>query len=115
MSLKLNGSVSPNLLIAGVIAGAGVYVLWKISGLANKMPGGSDYVAESTFRENVDKAPMFSPLWWMNNAYEAVPYVNPASDQNLAYQGANKIVQALPGASNDETLGTWLYGIFNKE
>lgn len=48
----------------------------------------------------------------ITGAYEAIPQpIKPSSDKNIVYQGANKIVQALPGSSNDETLGTWLYSI----
>jgi hypothetical protein len=38
--------------------------------------------------------------------------VNPTSDQNLAYQGANRIVQAATG-EKDTTLGVWLWEVFN--
>lgn len=39
--------------------------------------------------------------------------LNPASDQNLAYKGVSSIVQALPGSSSDETLGTWWHKTFS--
>lgn len=37
---------------------------------------------------------------------------NPVSDKNLAYQGANAVVQAVTGDDN-ATVGTWLYDWFN--
>lgn len=36
--------------------------------------------------------------------------INPLSDQNLAYKGANAVVQSLSGNST-ASLGTWLYDI----
>ena len=39
--------------------------------------------------------------------------LNPASDQNLAYKGVSVVVQALPGSSKDETLGTWWHKTFS--
>lgn len=37
---------------------------------------------------------------------------NPTSDQNLAYQGVNSVVQAATGDGN-ATLGSWLYDLVN--
>lgn len=49
-------------------------------------------------------------------AYEALPdAVKPSSDKNLATRVVNAGVRALPGTSRDETLGTWLYGLFNAD
>lgn len=44
-------------------------------------------------------------------AADVVPFVDPTSDQNIAYQGANKIIQQLPGATDSSTVGTWIYDI----
>lgn len=38
--------------------------------------------------------------------------INPLSDQNVFYQGANSTVQALTGKT-DVTLGTWIYDFIN--
>lgn len=49
-------------------------------------------------------------------AYTAIPdAVKPSSDQNIIYRSVNGVIQVLPGSSDDETLGTWIYGIFNRE
>lgn len=122
MSIKLDGALSPNMLILGLVVGAGVYLVYKASSVAVKI---QDYSASDTFAENWQQAGdtvPFTPMWWTNrvqDAYNALPaqvpaQVNPASDQNIIYQGVNSLVQKLPGASNDETLGTYLYGLFNK-
>lgn len=48
----------------------------------------------------------------LQGAYNALPEgAKPTSDKNVIYSGANAVVRTLPGASNDETLGTWLYNI----
>ncbi len=54
-------------------------------------------------------------LWYAKGAVggavaAAVPYIDPTSDQNVAYQGATKITQAMTGDTN-ATLGTWLYDL----
>jgi hypothetical protein len=72
-------------------------------------------------------------LWWTKNAagqavsavgdaignaadavghgiVSTVPYVNPADSQNIAYQGVNKVTQAMTGNS-DQTFGGWIYDI----
>lgn len=38
--------------------------------------------------------------------------LNPASDQNAAYKGANATLAAVTG-NNTDTVGTWLFGLFN--
>lgn len=45
-------------------------------------------------------------------AGKVVDAVNPASDKNLAYQGANKVTQAVTGQEGD-TLGVALWRMFN--
>jgi len=39
--------------------------------------------------------------------------LNPMSPKNIVYSGTSKVVSAVTG--RDESLGTWLYGIFNDE
>jgi hypothetical protein len=122
MSIKIDGALSPNVLILGLVVGAGVYLVWKAGNVSEAIRG---YSPGDTFAENWSQAGNvvpFTPMWWTNqiqDAYTALPSevpaaVNPASDQNIIYQGVNSLVQKLPGASKDETLGTYLYGLFNR-
>jgi len=46
------------------------------------------------------------------NKKAIVTAFNPASDQNVAYKGANAVTRAVTG-NNVDTLGTWLAGIFS--
>jgi hypothetical protein len=43
---------------------------------------------------------------------EAVQVVNPASDKNIVYRGANAATQAITGQSNT-SFGSWLYDVFH--
>lgn len=54
-------------------------------------------------------APLIVPSILVNAAPK--DFFNPASDQSLWYRGANAVVPQLPGATKDDTLGTWLYNI----
>jgi len=48
-------------------------------------------------------------VWgWWPNFREALNKVNPASDENLAYEGVNSLGAAATG-DDDFRLGTWLY------
>ncbi len=40
--------------------------------------------------------------------------INPTSDQNVFYQGANSVVKTITGEA-DKTLGVWLWEIFNRD
>ncbi len=40
--------------------------------------------------------------------------VNPLSTNNLAYTGANAVVQSVTG-QKDQTLGGWIYDLFNED
>lgn len=52
----------------------------------------------------------------VGGAYSALPEpIKPSSDKNIIYRGASSLVQALPGSAKDETLGTWIYGLFNDD
>lgn len=42
----------------------------------------------------------------------ALQAVNPTSTNNLAYRGANAVLEAVTGQP-EQTLGTWLYELFN--
>lgn len=46
------------------------------------------------------------PEWDVDPTWQ---WVNPASDENLAYQGTNAVVSAATG--RDETLGGWFYDL----
>ena len=43
--------------------------------------------------------------------------IDPTSDENIFYQGANAVVDVFDdGSDNDsDTLGTWLYGLINDD
>lgn len=43
----------------------------------------------------------------------AIPYVNPADNKNLIYQGANGVTHAITG-DQDASLGTALYDLLNQ-
>lgn len=50
----------------------------------------------------------------LEGAYTAVPdVVKPSSADNIVYGAANQTIRVLPGSSRDETLGTWIYGVFH--
>jgi hypothetical protein len=52
--------------------------------------------------------------WWAyTKRAQIAAAVNPVSDKNLAYQAANSVVQNLPGANKEDTLGTWIAGILS--
>jgi len=125
--MKLSGEAQAELVKFAVIGVAVIGVAWylkrQVEGAADSaLQWVDDLSLSDTFADNWQKAGdtvPFTPMWWSNRAVDAyhklpseVPkVVNPASDQNIVYQGVNAVVRKLPGASNDDTLGTWLYNI----
>lgn len=81
--MKLD-KVNPNLVLYGVMAVAVIYVVYN---------GKKAVSAVVDTAKNV-----------------VAKDLNPASDQNLAYRGVNKVGEAITGESN-WTLGGWIYDI----
>lgn len=125
--MKLSGEAQAELVKMAVIGVAVIGVAWY---LKRQVEGAADSALEwvddlsmaDTFASNWEKAGEivpFTPMWWSNRAVDAyrtlpseVPIaVNPASDKNLVYEGVNAIVRRLPGATKEDTLGTWLYNV----
>lgn len=51
-------------------------------------------------------------VWWRISRAIPKDALNPLSDKNLAYQGVNKVVQAVSG-DRDDSLGTWMYKLIH--
>lgn len=90
------GPVSGDLLVKLALMGIGVGVaVWAVRRMQDAVSGAVDSAWGS-----VDAAAQ-----WVR---DGTKYINPASDQNLAYKGVNSVF--FP--EGDQTLGTWLYDVF---
>ena len=93
-----------NLMFYGLLAGAGVAVVYL---MVRGVGGTAKDITKGVISGAVDAAAGI-----LQGAYEAVPdSVKPTNDNNVIYQGANAVVHQLPGADSSDTLGTWLYNI----
>jgi hypothetical protein len=123
--MKLSGEAQAELIKVALIGVAVVGAVWylkrQVTGAAqDAIQWVDDLDMSDTFVSNWEKAGEavpFSVMWWSGKAVDAyhaapavLPKINPASDQNVVYQGANWLGSKVTG---DEgfNLGGWLYDV----
>lgn len=79
----------------GIGIGVAVWAVRRVTGAVSDAVGGAGLWASDAAQ-------------WVA---DGTKYVNPASDQNLAYTGVNSVFWP----DNSQTLGTWLYDVTHPE